>query len=135
VLPSARLRSRWPDARGSNLSKLIRKLSKGSFGKSVDTVADYVDLASQLIVEYFNQRYKIEKKVEDVKRATLNALYALKAAFIRSIVEALFLSTGLLALVIGIIILLSKVVPIEYVLIGYGLLVTIAVLLLMKVKA
>lgn len=116
------------------MSKLIRKISKSSLGTAVDTVTDYVDLASQFIAEYFNQRYKIQKRVEDVKRATLQALYALKVGFIRSIVEALFLTTGLLALIVGIIILLRKVIPLEFVLIGYGLIVCIIVLLRMKIN-
>ena len=40
---------------------LINKLSKKTLGSKVDTVADYIDLLSQLVAEYFNQRYKIKK--------------------------------------------------------------------------
>jgi hypothetical protein len=116
------------------MSKIIRKFSKKTIGKTVDTVADYVDLASQLVVEYFNQRYKIEKKVEEVKKAILQALYALKTGFIRSIVEAIFLATGLIALIVGVVMIITKVIPLEYVLIGYGLIACMIVLLRMKVN-
>ena len=115
--------------------KPMQKFSKATIGQTVETVSDYVDIMSQLVVEYFNQRYKIEKKVEDVKRATLNTLYALKKQFIRTVVETLFLVTGILALIVGIMMILNKVLPLEYVFIGYGLIVTIAIVLTMKVKA
>ena len=113
-------------------AKIMQKVSKSTLGTAVETVADYADLISQFVVEYFNQRYKIKKKVEDVKRATVQALYDLKKGVINSIVEALFLVTGLLALVVGIILLMSRYVPLEYILIVYGLVVTIVVLLKMK---
>jgi len=116
-------------------NKVIENLSKKTLGKKVDSVADYVDLAAQMIAEYFNQRYKISKKVEDIKIATINALYALKSNFIKSIVEGIFLATGLLALVVGLIIILTQIFPLEYVLIWYGLVVTIFVLLRLKVRA
>jgi hypothetical protein len=112
----------------------VKRFSKSTLGATVDTVSDYVDLASQLVAEYFNQRYKITKKVEDIKKATIGALYALKIGFIRSIVEALFITTGILALVVGVVMLLSRVVPLEFVLIGYGLIACIVVLLRLKVN-
>jgi hypothetical protein len=116
------------------MSKVMKDISRSTIGRTVDNVADYVDLVSQLIVEYFNQRYKIQKKVEDIKRATLQTLFALKIGFIKTMVETMFLLTGLLALIVGMILLLTKVMPLEYVLIGYGLIVCIIVLLRMKVK-
>jgi hypothetical protein len=115
-------------------NKIIRKVSKKTTGKSVDTVADYVDLIAQIIVEYIDTRYKVKKKVEDIKKATLNTLYELKKGFVKPIVEGIFLATGLLALILGIIILMAKFVPIEFILIVYGLIVTIFVLLRMKVR-
>lgn len=116
-------------------NKVIGNISKKTLGKKVDTVADYIDLAAQMISEYFNQRYKISKRVEDIKAATINALYALKSNFIKSIAEGILLATGLLALVVGIIMVLTRILPLEYVLIGYGLIVTIFVLLRLKVSA
>lgn len=116
------------------VNKKIRSISKKTIGKSVDSVADYIDIISQMVAEYFNQRYKVEKKVEDIRKATLNGLYTLKSEFIKSIVEALFLATGILSLIIGVVIILSKVVPLEYVLVGYGFLITIFVLLRIKTK-
>lgn len=116
-------------------NKVIRKISKSTLNKSVDTVADFTDLFSQMVVEYFNQRYKIEKKLGDVKKGTMNALFGLKKAFIGTIVEATLLITGILALVIGLMMLLSRIVNVDYILLGYGLIITIGVLFKMKVKA
>ncbi|MDD5086680.1 MAG: hypothetical protein PHV16_02915 [Candidatus Nanoarchaeia archaeon] len=116
-------------------NKVIRKISKKTTGKSVDNVADYIDLIAQIIVEYIDTRYKVKKKVEDIKKATVNTLYTLKKGFVQSIVEGIFLATGLIALILGIIILMSRYVPIEFILIVYGLIVTILVLLKIKVKA
>ncbi len=114
-------------------NKVMKKASKKTLGKSVDSVADYIDLVSQIIAEYFNRRYKIEKKVEDIKKATFHALYSLKREFVKTMVESLFLATGLLALILGTIILLARYIDIEYILIFYGLIVTIAILLRLKV--
>lgn len=115
-------------------NKTMRRVSQKTIGKKVDTVADYIDILAQMIAEYFNSRYKIEKKVEDIKSATLRGLYSLKREFIKSILEGLFLVTAILALIIGAILYLSRFVSLDIILIIYGLIVTIAVLLKMKVK-
>jgi hypothetical protein len=114
-------------------NKVIKKISKKSLGQSVDTVTDYIDLISQMIAEYFSRRYKIEKKVDDIKKATLNTLFSVKKEFIKTVIESLFLATGLLSLIIGTILFMSKYVALEYLLIFYGLIVSIAVLLRLKV--
>jgi len=114
-------------------NKVFGKFSKKTIGKSVDNVADYVDILSQMVVEYFSRRYKIEKKVDDIKITILKAMYSLKKEFMKSVIETLFLTTGLLALITGSILLMSKYVALEYILIFYGLIVSIAVLLRLKV--
>ncbi len=114
-------------------NKVIEKVSKKTIGKSIDTFADYIDLISQMIAEYFNRRYKIEKKVDDIKKATFHALYSLKREFLKTMIESLLLATGLFALILGTIILLARYIDIEYILIFYGLVVSIAVLLRLKV--
>ena len=58
------------------------KKQKKSFSESMESVSDYVDLLSQIIAEYFNKKYKIEKKVEDIKNITLKTLFNLKKEFI-----------------------------------------------------
>ena len=52
----------------------------------------------------------------------------------RSIVEAVLLITGILALVAGVLILLSRIVPIEYVLIGYGLIILLIITFQLKTR-
>ena len=115
--------------------KKISKFSKSTVGVAVDTVSDYVDILSQMVAEYFNQKYKITRKVSDIKKATINTLYSAKRQLVRTLVESLFLLTGLLALIAGGIMAVSKVIPLEYVLLGYGLLVTTGVMFCMKLKA
>jgi len=101
----------------------------------IDNVSNYVDLISQMVVEYFNQRYKIKKKISDVRNATVGALYCLKKEFVKTLVETLFLMTGLFALLLGIIMLLTRYIPLDILLIMYGVIVTIVILLRMKVDA
>ena len=96
-------------------------------------VADYIDLMSQMVVEYFNQRYKIKKKISDVRDATIAALYGLKKEFVKTLVETLFLLSALLSLIIGMILLLMRFFSLDVLLIMYGLIVTIVILLRMKV--
>jgi len=115
-------------------NKIIEKISEKTTGKKVDTVADFIDLFSQLVVEYFNTRYKISKKIEDIKRGVFNTLYAFKRAVVRTVIEVVLIITAILALVGGILILLSRYVPIEYVLIGYGIFIIVFLLFTMKVK-
>ncbi len=116
-------------------SKKMEKFSKTTLGNTVETVSDYVDILSQIMVEYVNQKYKIKNKVEDIKKVTLNTLYALKRQFIRSIVESFFILTGLAAMVVGIVLLLNKILPLEYIFLSYGLVVLIGIVMTMKLKA
>jgi hypothetical protein len=116
------------------MNKVVKKVSKNTIGKTVDNVTDYVDLFSQMVVEYFDRRYKIHKKVEDIKKGTIKAMYHFKQQFIKSIVQALFLSIGLIALVLGLILWASRFVSLDYILIIVGLIVTIGVLMKTKLK-
>ncbi|MBN1544131.1 hypothetical protein JW898_01565 [Candidatus Woesearchaeota archaeon] len=115
-------------------SEKLKKFSKTTLGTTVETVSDYVDILSQIMVEYVNQKYKVKQKVDDVKRATMTTLYSLKRGFIRTMVESFFILTALLALVVGVVLLLNKVMPLEYIFLGYGLLVGAAVVFSMKLK-
>ncbi len=115
-------------------SKKLKKFSKTTLGTTVETVSDYVDILSQIVVEYVNQRYKVQQKVEDVKQATLNTLYTLKRNFIRTMVESFFILTALLAFVVGIVMLLKRIMPLEYVFLGYGLIVGTGIVFTMKLS-
>ncbi len=112
----------------------MNKISRKTVGKKVDTVADYIDILAQMIAEYFDRRYKIKKKVEDIKNTTLRGLYSLKREFIKSMVECLFLITALLALIVGSILFMSRFVSLDIILIAYGLIVAIVVLIEMRLK-
>lgn len=71
-------------------------------------------------------------KVEEIKAEAVRTAYAIKKAILRTVVESILLTTGILSLIAGLILLLKKIIPIEYILIGYGLLVTLFVALTVK---
>ncbi|RLG15895.1 MAG: hypothetical protein DRN71_00215 [Candidatus Nanohalarchaeota archaeon] len=123
-----------PEKAAKKQNKIIENISKKTIGKSADTVADYIDLLSQMISEYLNQRYKIERKVEDIKSAAIQILFLFKREFVKTILETLFLVTGIFALIGGVVMLMSRYIPLDILLIGYGFIVTLAVLLRMKLK-
>lgn len=94
----------------------------------------YFDMAFRTVVDFFNQKYKIERKVEDFKRDTVNAMYKAKANVMKSVVETIMLSTGLLALIVGVLLIVANYFPLENVLIVYGLVITIVVLMRLKLR-
>ncbi|MBT5023623.1 hypothetical protein HON01_12445 [Candidatus Woesearchaeota archaeon] len=106
--------------------------TKKKIKSKVDGVMNVADNFVDIAANFINQRYKISKRVGDAKKEIFKFLYLVKKVFFRTLVEGLLLVTGLLALIIGLIILISKHYPLEYVLIIYGVIVLIFVLMRMK---
>ncbi len=123
-----------PEKTAKKQNKIIENISKKTIGKSADTIADYIDIVSQMITEHLNQRYNIERKVEDIKSATIQTLFLFKREFVKTILETLLLTTGILALIAGTVLLMSRYIPLDILLVGYGFIVSIAVLMKMKLK-
>ncbi|MCX6695105.1 MAG: hypothetical protein NTU61_02250 [Candidatus Altiarchaeota archaeon] len=109
------------------------------------SVFDFIDGAGSFLLNYLSRRYEVDRKVEELKadarqqveklrKDAIEAGYALKKAFFRAVVEAVFLTTGLLALIIGVIMVLSDVVPLKWVLLGYGVIVTAFIAFQLKTK-
>ncbi len=109
----------------------------------LDKTVGVLDAIGKAFIRYIDHRYRIEsrfdefveeteKKAEELKEEAIHSAYAVKKALIRSIVEVIFLATGLLSLIVGAIMILDSYVGIEYILFGYGLLVTIIVIFQMK---
>jgi hypothetical protein len=109
-------------------------------GVPLGSVMDVFDGISSFLFSVFKQRYRVDerieqikedaqRKVEEIREEAIRTGYAIKKAFFSAIVEAIFLSTGLLALVIGTIMVVSDYVPMKYVLVGYGALVVIIILI------
>ncbi|MBT3464958.1 hypothetical protein HN827_10000 [archaeon] len=118
---------------------MVKKNTKKKITKSVaimalDKIYDFFDLLIHLSVDHINQKYKIKKKVEDIREETTKTLYALKREFIKALIESFLLLSALFAIVLGSIILLVKYFEIEYLLLGYGFIISIWILLKMKVK-
>ena len=106
---------------------------------------DVVDSVGEMMFKFFLRRYQVEEKIENVKEEAkkkaeelkaeaIRTGYAVKKAFFRAIVEAIFLTTGLLALIIGLMLVVSDIIPLKYVLVGYGLIVTAAIVFILKTQ-
>jgi hypothetical protein len=103
------------------------------FGK-INEFRNYFDLLTHAVSDFFHKKYNIMKLPHEIKREAIKTLFLIKREVLRTFVEALFLVTGLLAIIIGILLLLSKYFPLEYILIFYGLIISIIVLLKLKLR-
>ena len=121
------------------------KKSSGIFGGGIPfgSIMDVVDAFGSMVVKYMAHRYEVEERVEKIKEDTRHKVeelrqeaietgYALKKALFRTIVESIFLTTGLLALIIGVILALSDIVLLKWVLLGYGIVVTAFIIFQLK---
>lgn len=102
--------------------------------KAMDKVSDSLDLVAHATSGYLDRRYKISKKVDEVKEDIVKELYHVKKEFVRTLLESVFLLTGILTLVWGVVLLLSDTFELAYILMAYGVIATIAVLYFMKLK-
>ncbi len=114
-------------------------------GTPLGSVLDVVDGVGAFLFKLFMDRYEVEERIEEVKSdaakkaqeikaEAVKTGYAVKKAFFRAIVEAIFLTTGLLALIGGAVLVVSDAVPLKYVLLGYGIAVTAVVALKLKTQ-
>ncbi|MBR9691478.1 hypothetical protein GOV06_01705 [Candidatus Woesearchaeota archaeon] len=94
----------------------------------------YIDMFSQVVAGFVEQRLKIKQRVEDVKSNVLDALYNFKAQIFRSVIEGFLLLTGIAALVAGSIMFLSRYLPLDILLLAYGIIISFAVLFIAKLK-
>ena len=104
---------------------------------------DVAEGAAGLLGRYLAQRYEVERrvqqlkdetaeKVEEIRAEAVRTGYELKKALFRTIVEAILLVTGMVALIVGAIMVVGDIVDIKYVLVGYGFVVTMVVLFQLK---
>jgi len=114
-------------------------------GVPLGSALEVLEGVGGLLAKYLSQRYEVEKRVEELKEETSEKVeeirdeaiktgYALKKAFLKTMVEALMLVTGMLSLILGLIILVKNIMPLEYVLMGYGFLVLIYVSITLKLS-
>lgn len=99
-----------------------------------DLIFDSLDAFMKLAVDFINDRYKITKRVEDFRKEVIALLYNLKRNFIRSIIEAILISTGVIAFVVGIILFVNRFLPLDIILMAYGLFILIIVLWQIKLR-
>jgi hypothetical protein len=114
-------------------------------GIPLGSILDVIDGAGSLFFKYLSGRYRVEKKVEEIKteankkaeeirEEAVRTGYAVKKAFLRAVVESILLATGILSLVGGLMLLVRRLAPVEYVLLGYGFLVTLFVAFTVKLS-
>jgi hypothetical protein len=114
-------------------------------GIPLGAAMDVVDGVGGFLFRLFMDRYRVEERIEQVKEdartkaeelkaEAIKTGYAVKKAFFRAVVEAVLLTTGMLALIVGIIMVVSDVVPLKFVLLGYGVLVTAYIALKLKTQ-
>jgi hypothetical protein len=92
----------------------------------------YVDKTLDLTTDYLSHKYGVDRQVKKVKKEIEETVHKLKIQIFKSTVEMFFLATGILSLMVGFAIFLSRTFPLENILLGYGIVVTI--LLYLKVK-
>ncbi|MBW2966059.1 hypothetical protein KY342_03070 [Candidatus Woesearchaeota archaeon] len=108
---------------------MAKKKAKGS-----NKFSNYIDMFSQVISGFIEQRLKVKQRVEDVKNNVLDALFGLKKQIMRGIVEAFLLITGIAALVVGSIMFLSRYIEFDILLIAYGVIISFGILFIAKLK-
>ena len=94
----------------------------------------YFDTVSQIIAGFIEQKLKIKQRVEDVKNTVLDTLYNIKAQIFRSVIEGFLLLTGIVALVIGSLLYLSRYLSWDILLLAYGILISFGVLITAKLR-
>ena len=87
-------------------------VKKRGASEKLGGVSGYFDVVSNFIGDYFKQKYKLKEKVEDLKKNTIDAMYKLKRNVFKTLIECVFLITGLVALIIGVIMVLDNFIPI-----------------------
>ncbi|MBD3260934.1 MAG: hypothetical protein GF334_04530 [Candidatus Altiarchaeales archaeon] len=108
-------------------------------GKSFDVL----DSVLTLIYSYAKRKYELEEKIEEIKEETEDrveelreeatvAAYDAKKALLRTVIETIFLTTGILSLILGVLLIIRKYMPLEHVLVAYGLLIILVILVQMK---
>ena len=93
-----------------------------------------IGLVSSLVTKKVDEIHaETEKKAEEIKEEVVESAYEAKRGLIRTLVEGLLLSTGILALIGGLLIFFKEQgIPLYQVLLGYGVVVTLYTLLKMK---
>ncbi|MBW3021201.1 hypothetical protein KY334_07940 [Candidatus Woesearchaeota archaeon] len=97
---------------------------------------DYMDVVSHFLFGFFKSKMKssLIKNIEDAKKHIIDALFDLKRNIFKSAIEITFLLSGIVAIIVGLILLLSKYLPMEHILLVYGILVSLIVLTRARLK-
>jgi hypothetical protein len=123
--------------------KKAEKESEQTSGIPLGGALEVVEGAAGILGKYLAQRYEVEKrveeireetseKVEEIKEEAIRTGYEVKKAFFRTVVEAILLTTGMLSLIAGLILVVRDIIPLKYVLVGYGFVITLVVLFQLK---
>jgi hypothetical protein len=121
--------------------------NKGGFlsGVPLGAAMDVVDGIGGFLLRLLKDRYRVDERIDqvkedarakaiEIKEEAIRTGYAVKKAFFRAVVEAVLLTTGMLALIVGLIMIVSDTVPLKFVLLGYGVLVCSFIALKLKTQ-
>jgi len=113
---------------------MAKKKKEDKVEKTLDLLDSGLGIASSLINKRIDGiQSEAERKVGAIKEDVVESAYEAKRGLIRTLLEALFLSTGILALISGILLLFRQIgYELHEVLLAYGLIVTLYTLVRMK---
>lgn len=90
---------------------------------------NHFDSIFQFVTGFIEERLRVGERIEDAKRNVIETLYTFKRNMMKTVVESTLLLTGILALIAGGILVLKDYFQLKYILLAYGVIVTILVLL------
>lgn len=77
---------------------------------------------------------KVKAASDNINRKIAHQIHKAKRKFVRSIIELFLFLVGVLFLLIGLVLLLSRFFPLEYVLLVFGAIILYLALLVQKLK-
>jgi len=99
-----------------------------------EPIFDSIDTVGKFLVDSINARYKITKRVDQLRKEVVSLLYSFKRNFIRSMVEACLIVSGVLAFILGIVLFANRYLPLDIILLAYGLIILLIVLWQIKLR-
>lgn len=102
--------------------------------KKKNKVMSIVDALMKGVSDYIDTRYKITKKVEELKQESILLLYSFKKNFFRSLVEAVVLISAVVSLIVGSIMILNRYFYLDFILFFYGLLACLVIIFMLRLE-
>ena len=102
--------------------------------KKTTSYMDGFDSILKFGLDLINSKYKITKKIGDFKDDVVKTLYTFKRHTFRSVIELMVLVSGVVSLIVGSLIFVSRFFPWDAILAVYGLLILVFTALMVKLN-